>query len=195
MAIGFGNEQKPVNEAIGRAHSKGILIFSAATNGRNVDPIYCPAILTDQVFGIFSTDAGIRESRSLNPSAQDQDSFAIFGEDVELPWEENGRRLLVRGTSYSTSIAAGLAALLLDFSRQEQKPDKSESDVPDLSTLKERRKMKRAFLYMADRDGSYCCLRPWKLLNDKFMSGTWSSREDVRGKQRKWIRGTVERLL
>jgi hypothetical protein len=190
MAIGFEKTQQPLAEAILRAHGKGILIFSAASNGRNVDPVYCPAIFTDQVFGIFSTDAGIRESRSLNPSPLDpENSFAIFGEDVEPPYGDGGP--MVRGTSYSTSIAAGLAAALLDFSRQEmEKPG-----APDLSRLKRRQQMKRVFREMANRGNGYYCIRPWKLLSPDLTYEVCGTRAEMRKRQRKWIRGSIERLL
>lgn len=191
MAIGFEHTQQPLADAIGRAHGKGILIFSAASNACNVGPVYSPAILTDQVFGIFSTNARIRESRSLNPSPLDRSSsFAIFGEDVEPPNGEEGP--LVRGTSYSTSVAAGLAAALLDFSRQHEKDG---LDAPDLSLLQKRQRMKRMFHEMAKLDGDLHCIRPWKLLNNGPGYTGGEGREDVRKKQRRWIRFSIERLL
>ncbi|KAK7992358.1 arabinosidase [Apiospora saccharicola] len=57
-----------VESAVRRAKAKAILIFSAASNQRNMDEIYCPANLDDCVFGIFAANAGNRESRDLNPS-------------------------------------------------------------------------------------------------------------------------------
>ncbi|KAI0543779.1 subtilisin-like protein [Xylaria curta] len=180
MAIGFEHKQMPIVDAVDRAHRKGIHIFSAASNSGNLGSIYCPAILTEQVFGIFSTDAVIRESRSLNPSPLDPDSFAIFGENVQLYTEEGP---LVRGTSYSTSIAAGLAGTLLDFAKRETNRDGSS----ELSELKKRQQLKRVFREMSRPDGRYHCIRPWKLLNHDYMHEG--------SKQREWIRGTIKRLL
>ncbi|KAI1739864.1 hypothetical protein F4680DRAFT_126296 [Xylaria scruposa] len=179
--------QMPIVDAVDRAHRKGIHLFSAASNSGNLGSVYCPAILTEQVFGIFSTDAIIRESRSLNPSPLDPDSFAIFGENVQL--YEEGR--LLRGTSYSTSIAAGLAATLLDFSRQET----DRNGFSDISELKKRQQLKRVFREMSRPDGGYHCIRPWKLLNhDSIHQGPLMDR-NVRREQREWIRGTIKRLL
>lgn len=181
MAIGFENEHQPLVEAIGRAHARGILIFSAASNGRNIDPVYCPAIITDQVFGMFSTNAGVRESTSINPSPLDASvSFAIFGEDVEI--HEDGP--LLKGTSYSTSIGAGVAAALLDFSRQGH-----DGNIGRLSGLRGRQQMKRVLLEMSTPDGNYKCIRPWSLLK------TDARQAEDRSVQREWIRGTIERLL
>ncbi|KAF4448404.1 serine/threonine protein kinase [Fusarium austroafricanum] len=182
MALGFRPYQPEIAKAIARARTKQILIFSAASNSQNMERIYYPAKDHHQVFGIFSTNAGNRESRDLNPSPDDrQHSLAIFGEGVEIAEDKP----LLSGTSYSTSIAAGLAGMLLDFSRQET----DKRDVPDVSMLKHMDVMMKVFLEMAreSSDGRYKCIRPWDLLK----SGT-----DVhRAEQRKWIRGTIERLI
>ncbi|KAF5589875.1 serine threonine kinase, partial [Fusarium pseudocircinatum] len=128
MALGFKEYQPEIAKAITRARSKQILIFSAASNSQNMESIYFPAKDHHHVFGIFSTNAGNRESRDFNPSPDDrQYSLAIFGEGVEIAEDKP----LLSGTSYSTSIAAGLAGMLLDFSRQET----DKKDVPDISRL------------------------------------------------------------
>lgn len=179
MAIGFQDEQSAVVQAINRAYKQGILVFSAASNERRLDDVYCPANVTDQVFGIFSTDAGICQSSSLNPAPLPE-SFAIFGEGVEV---EEGHPLR-RGTSYSTSMAAGLAAALLDFSRQ----DRDKDDGSIITRLGSRPHMQGVFHEMAKVDNGYLCLQPWSLLK----------REDkavTRERQREWIRGTIERVL
>lgn len=187
MALGFESEQQPVIDAIDRAYHKGILIFAAASNGRNLSPVYCPAILTDKVFGMFSTDAGIRESRSLNPSPIGGDNFAIFGEDVEV--SEGGP--LVQGTSYSTSIAAGLAAMLLDFVCQEA----DEQMIRELSNLKSKQGMTAIFQEMAESDNNYWCIQPWRLLKDDIDCDNHMDGDHVRNQEREWIRGTMARLL
>ncbi|CVL02617.1 uncharacterized protein FMAN_00120 [Fusarium mangiferae] len=182
MALGFKEYQPEIAKAIARARSKQILIFSAASNSQNMQRIYFPAKDHYQVFGIFSTNAGNRESRDLNPSPDErQHSFAIFGEGVEIAEDKP----LLSGSSYSTSIAAGLAGMLLDFSRQET----DKEDVPDISRLRDMEVMTRIFLEMAreSSDGRYKCIRPWDLLK--------SGKDIHRAKQREWIRGTIERLL
>ncbi|KAG4295227.1 extracellular alkaline serine protease [Fusarium proliferatum] len=182
MALGFKEYQPEIAKAIARARSKHILIFSAASNSQNMEGIYFPAKDHYQVFGIFSTNAGNRESRDLNPSPDDrQHSLAIFGEGVEIA--EN--QPLLSGTSYSASIAAGLAGMLLDFSRQET----DKTDVPNISRLSNMEAMMKVFLEMAKEssDGRYKCIRPWDLLK--------RGKDIQRAKQREWIRGTIERLL
>lgn len=186
MAIGFKKEQPLVVEAIGRAHRHGILIFSAASNDRNQDPVYCPANETDKVFGVFSTDAGIRESRTLNPTPLDPNSFAIFGEQIEL--EEN--LPLLRGTSYSTSIMAGLAAALLDFVQQE--PERPHAAA--LSKLKNRPQLTRVFQDMAEVDNDLFCIRPWKLLHHGLGADEHGGPEDMI-QQREWIWSRLVQLM
>lgn len=187
MALGFERARQPVIDAIDRAYRRGILIFAAASNGRNFNPVYCPAILTDQVFGIFSTNAGIRESQSLNPAPIGGDNFAIFGENIELSDEGP----LVKGTSYSTSIAAGLAAMLLDFVRQEA----DINIMQELSNLKKKQGMRMVFWEMARPDNGYLCIRPWKLLGRDRDSAGYSEENGIRKEKREWIRGTIVRLL
>ncbi|KAG7438701.1 Intracellular serine protease [Fusarium oxysporum f. sp. raphani] len=182
MALGFKEYQPEIAKAVSRARSKQILIFSAASNSQNMESIYFPAKDHYRVFGIFSTNAGNRESRDLNPSPDDrQHSLAIFGEGVEVAEDKP----LLSGTSYSTSIAAGLAGMLLDFSRQET----DKKDIPDISRLSNMEVMMKMFLEMArdSSDGRYKCIRPWDLLK--------SGMDMHRAKQREWIRGTIERLL
>ncbi|EHK41814.1 hypothetical protein TRIATDRAFT_287239 [Trichoderma atroviride IMI 206040] len=187
MALGFEKKQQRVIDAIDRAYRSGILIFAAASNDRNFSPVYCPAILTDQVFAMYSTNAGIRESWSLNPSPIAGDSFAIFGENVEL--KEEGP--LVQGTSYSTSIAAGLAAMLLDFVSQEADIHK----MRELSNLKKKQGMNMIFREMAKSDNGYLCIRPWKLLKNDIDYEDHLEDDQVRKQEREWIRGTIVRLL
>ncbi|KAK0375213.1 extracellular alkaline serine protease [Colletotrichum limetticola] len=174
--------QKAIVEAIRRAHTQGILIFSAASNEGRLENVYCPANMIEEVFGIFSTNASIYHSSSLNPAPLPE-SFAVFGENIEL---EEGLPLY-RGTSYSTSVAAGLAAALLDFSRQ----DRAKDDESTLSQLGSRPHMRSVFREMAVMPRKeYLCLQPWSLLK----SAT-ASKKVPRDQQRDWIRGSIERWL
>lgn len=190
MAIGFNDYQREVATAISRARAKQILVFSAVSNAQNMDSILFPAKDHGQVLGMFSTNGGNRESRDINPSPDDRPhSLAIFGEGVEIAEDLP----LVTGTSYSTSIAAGLAATLLDFSRQET----DREDISDISRLEEMGVMTMVFLEMAreSSDGRYKCIRPWDLLKSQLRSRDEITTSTQRKNQREWIRGTIERLI
>ncbi|KAK8879700.1 serine threonine kinase [Apiospora arundinis] len=200
MAIGFSNHNKTVEAAVRRARANGILIFSAASNQRNIGEICCPANMEDCVFGMFVANAGNREARELNPSMSAGNRlhcFAIFGEDLE--WNENER--LIRGSSYSTSMAAGLAALLLQFSRQkvdgENNNNSGHRGTMDLASLKDMRGMTSVFCRMSKKDGSCECIRPWSLLRSEYEPKVWEpiEKERSREQQRNWIRQTIDQCL
>ncbi|KAK8131109.1 hypothetical protein PG984_007547 [Apiospora sp. TS-2023a] len=194
MAIGFKNHNEDVESAVRRASAKGILTFLAASNQRNMDEIYCPANMNGCFFGIFATNTGNRESRGLNPSmavGSRRHCFAIFGEDLE--WNPN--EPLVRGTSYSTSMAAGLAALLLQFSRQ--RADDGVQRPRDLASLQEMSGMRAVFARISKRDNSCDCILPWKLLNQGCEPKSADTVEVARSRldQRDWVRTTIEQCL
>ena len=115
ISAGFKTCPHELREAVHQAHSAKILIFASAANWSHLNQAAYPAGIKDHVFCIFSTDAGLMNSRGFNPPARgDADNFAILGEDVDLP----PRTEPVRGTSVATAIAAGFAARILDFGRQ-----------------------------------------------------------------------------
>ncbi|EWZ85597.1 serine/threonine protein kinase [Fusarium oxysporum f. sp. lycopersici MN25] len=181
LPLGFNNYHFEIENEIARSRADGILIFSGASSSQTSGIVSFPARDYHHVFGIFSTNAGNHESSDFNPIPGSRPhSLAIFGEGVEIA--EDGP--LLNGTSYSASIAAGLAAILLDFLRQE----KHKRNLPDISRLEDMRVMMKLFLDMSceSSDGKYKCIQPWNLLN----------REEGmhRAKQREWIRGTIERL-
>ncbi|KAF6514081.1 hypothetical protein HZS61_006337 [Fusarium oxysporum f. sp. conglutinans] len=116
MALGSKEYEPEIAIAIAKARAHQILILSANSSSRNMEHIHIPAKDHHQVSGILSTNGVNRESRDLNPYPDDrQHSPGMFGEDIEIAEDKP----LKRGTSYSTSIAASLAAMLLDSSRQE----------------------------------------------------------------------------
>lgn len=181
MPFGFNYNYFEINREIARSREEGILIFSAASSSQNLGTVSFPAGNYRNVFGILSTNAGNHGSSDFNPIlGRGPHSLAIFGEGVEIA--EDGP--LLNGTSYSASIAAGLAAILLDFLRQE----KHKKNLPDIPRLEDMEVMTTLFLVMSceSSDGKYKCIQPWNLLN----------REEGmhRAKQREWIRGTIERL-
>jgi hypothetical protein len=109
------------------------------------------------LFCLFSTTAGAKPVSPFNPApVDDAYNFAILGEDIQLP---NTKPL--HGTSFSTIIAAGVAAQILDFSMH---PD-TRSKIPNNEILRQVDGMSAVFATMSARENKYHCLTPWTLLD------------------------------
>ncbi|KAF3070179.1 Subtilisin E [Trichoderma lentiforme] len=124
MSFGIREYNKPMQEAISRALANQTLLFAAASNdGANLGRAF-PAKYPS-VFCIHSTDGNGNPS-SFNPTADDKDvNFSLLGENVSSHWPigKNGHFEHVNvmsGTSVATPIAAGLAASILSFVRQQE---------------------------------------------------------------------------
>ena len=105
---------------------------------------------------MFSTTAGAKPTSPFNPAPVDNVfNFAILGEDIKLPNTEP-----LRGTSFSTIIAAGVASQLLDFSMHPDMRGKIANDI-----LRQVDGMTAVFAAMAVRENKYHCLTPWTLLD------------------------------
>lgn len=166
MAFGFEKEHDGMYEAIRAARAQNVLVFAAASNYGNMTRIAFPARLTHDVVCMFCTNALAKTSQSFNPkpSTKRTHNLAIFGEEVELPGT-HGHVVILKGTSMSTAIAAGLAAHLIDFSRH---TDSRKSFGKEAAHLKNMAGMESVFTKMAggpSGDGYYCVV-PWSLLND-----------------------------
>ncbi|KAL7954357.1 hypothetical protein V8C34DRAFT_317377 [Trichoderma compactum] len=124
MSFGIREYNKPMQMAISKALHNQTLLFAAASNdGANLGRAF-PAKYPS-VFCIHSTDGNGNPS-TFNPTADDKDvNFSLLGENVSSHWPmgKNGHYEHVNvmsGTSVATPIAAGLAAAILSFVRQQE---------------------------------------------------------------------------
>ncbi|RFN43276.1 intracellular serine protease [Fusarium flagelliforme] len=132
MSFGIREQHEGMNRAISDALNKRTLLFAAASNdGANLSRAF-PAKCRG-VFCIHSTDGNGNPS-SFNPTASETDvNFSLLGESVSSHWPAglNGHDQSVNvmsGTSVATPIAAGLAASVLSFARQQDQNVPIESD-------------------------------------------------------------------
>ncbi|KAK1528645.1 extracellular alkaline serine protease [Colletotrichum costaricense] len=161
MAFGFITKVPDLEKAFREAIPKGILVFAAASNTGNSARITYPASWDSHVFCTFSTNGNIKNSHHLNPTGQDQNNFAILGEDLQLS-DDTKNSKIVSGTSYSTALACGLASLLLNFSKQVRDPESNREQIADV--LKYKDNLTKVLCKISELDGHYKCIVPWKLL-------------------------------
>jgi hypothetical protein len=135
MSFGFRSEHPELVKVIN--NTTDVLMFAASSNfGATEDPpIRFPARVKHKVICVNSSDGLGHPSDLSTPDDPTRDNFSILGEDVPLGKQgEPGSEEIVygTGTSIATPIAAGVAALVLEFARQEGVHRK----VEDIEALK-----------------------------------------------------------
>lgn len=121
MSFGFGERHNPIFEAIKHAHSNGVLLFAAACNDGNNHPsgVAWPAN-EPRVICVHSGD-GLGNKSPYTPESRDNMRIMVLGECIKSAWPEKfslpENHKYMSGTSCAAPIAAGIAAVLLDYSR------------------------------------------------------------------------------
>ncbi|KAG5796697.1 hypothetical protein H9Q69_004272 [Fusarium xylarioides] len=116
ISAGFRNYSQELDEAVTKAKAAGVLVIAAASNWQNTSTVAFPARHNLSTMCIYSTNTG-NQSSSFNPEPRmDTPNFAIIGEGFQHPDQRRNERM--SGTSMATAVAAGLAARIVDFSRQ-----------------------------------------------------------------------------
>ena len=175
MSFGFPKRVAEVDEAIVNAYSKKTVLFAAAANHGANKGIAYPASKLGVVFCINATD-GKGDPANFNPPSQpNRDNFCTLGVDVDSAWttlttyEQPTRRM--SGTSVATPIAAGLAALAMEFGRR----NRAKIGPRELEILHSYDGIQTMFETTHAPTKTYKYLSPWKLLSSD------SAVEDVCG--------------
>jgi hypothetical protein len=173
MSFGFANRMKEIDEAITHAYSKNTIMFAAASNsGGNAVPSW-PARLPT-VICVHAND-GLGNKAEFNTSPrQHMDNFSILGEDVKSCWpsslmSEDAEvfEMRRRGISCATPIAAGIAAIMLEFAgRQLSKrtAELSNTDLYNFTKLRSGAGMRSILSRMATVVDGYQSICPWNFL-------------------------------
>jgi subtilisin family serine protease len=159
MALGFEKDHDNVRQALLEANAARILTFAAASNDGNIRRVAFPASMIRNVICAFSSDGNVKESREYNPAPMTSNhNFCFLGEEVEVLGSGSSGMIRQSGTSVATSIAAGIAALVLDFSRQLD----CQSQIKNAHLLKTVSGIESIFLRMAEgrTDNGYYCVAP-----------------------------------
>lgn len=182
MSFAFNEEQKLIRDAIDRARqgNKKVLFFAAASNYRLNErrPVGFPAIYKE-VIRVNSSAPGDWKS-DFSPKVEDGvPNFSIIGEHLNAayPQKLNAGNYEKRknGTSMATAIMAGVAGLVIEFSRLR----KVEPNIKDSSRLRTPDGMKAVFRlmlnqkYLTDRD-KYLHVKPWELFSDDKDEDRWN---------------------
>lgn len=153
MSFGMSEDDDAIESAIGKAENDGVIIFAAASNyGGNANRAF-PARM-DKVLCIHASD-GNGNKGEVNPSPKrDCDNFSTLGVAIESIWEHG---VYLSGTSYSTPVAAGFAANVLQYIRH--CPGLSTKDIKKASS---RVGMKSILFAMSESRDQYNYVTPWR---------------------------------
>jgi hypothetical protein len=121
MSFGFGEEHQLLDDAIQHAAYKKVLMFAAASNdGKNRPGGVAWPAHDDSVICVHSGDGGGNPSK-FTPEARDGMRVMVLGECVNSASPPHLKHLgdhhLMSGTSCAAPIAAGIAALILDYAK------------------------------------------------------------------------------
>jgi hypothetical protein len=117
MSLGFSQERYELAEALREANHKGIIVFAAASNHGNRRLIAWPARDRDLAICVTSGDEYNRPSKFAPSPNRTLPMLITHGENIYSQWPTNlgGGFRRMSGTSVSTPIAAGMAAMILAF--------------------------------------------------------------------------------
>lgn len=151
-----------LNKALLEAHRADIVLFAAGHNSGGRKRVSFPAN-QDHVICIGACD-GLNWSSSFNPS-RIHNMFCTLGENIVTPWQTAGS-LSKSGTSYATPIAAGIAAVVMDWMIHESR-SWSQEDQRHSRKVRTKSGIVKIFQEkLSEERNGYRVLVPWALFNE-----------------------------
>lgn len=174
MSFAFEDEEPEIKEALNNTSNR-VLMFAAASNNRALrrEPIGYPARVSDRVICVNSSTINDERSNFSPKGIPGHLNFSVVGENVKAAWalnKNNGETMRsMNGTSMATPIMAGIAAMLLDFSKKDwgslgNMRDWNKHKTELWETVGMKSVFKRCMIDNVKMDGSYNFLKPWLLL-------------------------------
>ncbi|KAK6499014.1 hypothetical protein TWF481_011583 [Arthrobotrys musiformis] len=127
LSLGFERSDESIDQAVRNAYARKKIIFAAASNSGSLIPktkVSFPA----RIPGVISIRSASGQSVRSNASPTYQngdDNYMTLGEGIEAAWpiklNSGNQTRYVSGSSFATPVAAGIAALALEFSIQQWK--------------------------------------------------------------------------
>ena len=175
MSFAFSRRDEDVVEAVREAHKQGVIMFAAASNYGAIEgkTTAFPANIVGQVIKISSTDGWGSKSRWNPDKSKNDDNFSVLGEAVSSAWPAHlnqGTEQRKSGTSIATPVAAGIAALVLEFATQ--KPQ----TISHRDILWRYEGMRAIFAKMATPKDGFSWVVPWNLFNEEWKTADISNR-------------------
>ena len=170
LSFGFDRCVECIENAIRLADRRGVLVVAAASNSGGNRPIAWPARM-DQVLCINAADAFGNPCDFTPTYRSHSDNFSVLGKSVKPCWPDHlgeGTTKEKSGTSTATPIAAGIAAIVLDFMRitlSERLEIIPDDEIAIYRKLRTTAGMRSIFRLMADQRANYDYVVPWKLLD------------------------------
>ena len=191
MSFGFEKRIDTIAKSIEEANAQGILIFAAASNFRVLEANYStfPANMNHGVFCINSHTSDMNPKwSSFNPyPVREQSNFCIIGESLYGPQKTtNGVRPKPKkfaGTSYSTPIAAGIAAIVLEYGRscndlqKWNQPNIGDGEREPLLRYETMRTVFKGMCYPEYYEDRPNKISPWKILANRDNHVPWKKIE------------------
>jgi hypothetical protein len=170
MAFGFDEADDELDVVIGE--TRHTLMFAAASNSRTEPLISSLARIRHRVICVNAADMKGNPLDSNPLQIPMTDNFSIVGKDVFLAENEYGS-----GTSIATTIAAGVAALVLQFSRQKS-PHQTSLDISRLTTTAGMSSVLRA-MSAGELRGGFKFIQPTSMLLGNSGKGPYERAEEV----------------